>query len=697
MNLAPVADVNVDPLNPVIGLRSFGADPDVVARQVAAAVRGVQRSGIAACVKHFPGHGATRSDSHHEVARLDRSPTELETVELVPFRSAIDAGVRAVMTGHLVATALDERNLATVSRAITTTTLRDRLGFHGTVVTDALEMKAVSATIGMVEGFVQALIAGADAIETGALDYPELVEEIPRAVENAIRDGRLTEARLHEAASNAARLAEPGRATQFNRALVDGAAGRCLEVIATVPVLHDPIVIECHPPGGMAGGELPWSLAAAMGVSAQVVTHDSPPPDVLVEREPARTLIVVIRDPMRYAWQLPWIERARSTRGAVLVDVGWPYEALLRGRLHPHPRHRSRLDGRGGRRAHPLWRAAMTTSAFDETLTEPGALMAAEIDEQPAVLAALLREGAGQVAEAAERIARAAPRFVVFAARGTSDHAALYAKYLTEIRLGLPAGLASLSSMTVYQARPDLSDVLFVAVSQSGGSPDLIESLTAARECGALTLAVTNDPSSPLAAAADIEVDVRAGREAAVAATKTYTAELLALFLLFGGPGAAGRADGLADAAARTLASDAVARVAGRYRTASRLVTTARGYSYPTAREAALKLMETSYLSAQAFSARRPAARSDGHGRRRRPRHRGDRTRPRRRGDGPGGRAVGRERCRRAVRGSGPTDCRSPLTASTRNSCRSWRSCRCSNWPGGSRSTGAMIRIARGA
>jgi beta-N-acetylhexosaminidase len=330
VNLAPVADVNVDPLNPVIGLRSFGADPDVVARQVAAAVRGVQRSGIAACVKHFPGHGATRSDSHHEVARLDRSSAELETVELVPFRSAISAGVRAVMTGHLVATALDERNLATVSHAITTTTLRDRLGFKGTVVTDALEMKAVSATIGMVEGFVQALIAGADTIETGALDYPELVEAIPRAVENAIRDGRLTEARLHEAATSAAGLAQPGRATPFDRTLVDGAARRCLEVIGTWPELHDPVVIECHPPGGMAGGELPWSFAAALGVSAQVVTQGSPPPDALVGGEPGRTLVVVIRDPMRYAWQLPWIERARSTPGAVLIDVGWPYEPLDR-------------------------------------------------------------------------------------------------------------------------------------------------------------------------------------------------------------------------------------------------------------------------------------------------------------------------------------------------------------------------------
>jgi glucosamine--fructose-6-phosphate aminotransferase (isomerizing) len=227
--------------------------------------------------------------------------------------------------------------------------------------------------------------------------------------------------------------------------------------------------------------------------------------------------------------------------------------------------------------------------------------MAAEIAEQPDVLARALADTAG-VRAAAERIERAAPRFVLIAARGTSDHAALYAKYLAEIRLGLPAGLASPSSMTVYGARPDLSGVLFVAVSQSGGSPDLVDSLGAARECGALTVAVTNAPESALAAAAEVSVDVRAGIERAVAATKTYTAELLALYLLLGGAGAAERASALPDAAARTLASPAAVEAAARYEQVSRLVVTARGYSYPTAREAALKLMETSYLSAQAFS-----------------------------------------------------------------------------------------------
>ena len=155
-----------------------------------------------------------------------------------------------------------------------------------------------------------------------------------------------------------------------------------------------------------------------------------------------------------------------------------------------------------------------------------GALMTAEIAEQPEVLARLLATAGPAVQEVASVIRAAAPRFVLFAARGTSDHAALYGKYLAEVRLGWAAGLASPSSMTAYEAKPDLRDVLFVAVSQSGASPDLVESTTTARACGALTLAVTNNPSSPLAAAAQLHLDVMAGPERAVAATKTYSAEL---------------------------------------------------------------------------------------------------------------------------------------------------------------------------
>lgn len=240
----------------------------------------------------------------------------------------------------------------------------------------------------------------------------------------------------------------------------------------------------------------------------------------------------------------------------------------------------------------------------------PGELMAAEVAEQPDVLSRLLSDGTAPIAEVAAELGRRRARFVLLAARGTSDHAALYAKYLVEVLLGLPAGLVSPSTMTLYGARPDLSDVLFVAVSQSGGSPDLVDSLSAARRCGAATVAVTNAPDSALAQAAELAVDVRAGREQAVAATKTYTAELLALYLLLGGLAGQDirrRAAVLPDAAAWTLrlSDDASGRIdaaAARLLRHERVVTTARGYSYPTAREAALKLMETSYIGAQAFS-----------------------------------------------------------------------------------------------
>ncbi len=249
----------------------------------------------------------------------------------------------------------------------------------------------------------------------------------------------------------------------------------------------------------------------------------------------------------------------------------------------------------------------MTSSLTPGTLA-PGSLMAAEIAEQPDVWRRLIAETAApdsDLSRAAELIRAYRPRFVQFVARGTSDHAALYGKYLAEIGLQLPCGLVSPSSMTAYGARPDLDGVLMIGVSQSGGSPDLVRSLEVAGECGALTVAITNQADSALARAAAAHVDVRAGVERAVAATKSYTAQLLALYLLLdrvgGGDGSAAAA--LPELGERVLAGeDRIALLAQRYRFATRLVTTGRGYSYPTAREAALKLMETSYLSAQAFS-----------------------------------------------------------------------------------------------
>lgn len=243
------------------------------------------------------------------------------------------------------------------------------------------------------------------------------------------------------------------------------------------------------------------------------------------------------------------------------------------------------------------------TSVAD-TRRPPGAQMAAEIAQQPATLQRLLDDGLPAIRRVAEAIGRRRPKFVLLAARGTSDHAALYAKYLIEIGLGLPAGLASLSTLTAYRARPDYAEVLWICVSQSGGSPDLVESTAAARAAGALTVAVTNAAESPLAEVSDLHVDVLAGPELAVAATKSYTSELLALHLLVdawgGGDGSAARP--LPACAQAVLEAGVAIEVAPRYRFVERLVVTARGYAYATARETALKMMETSYLSAHAFS-----------------------------------------------------------------------------------------------
>lgn len=246
-------------------------------------------------------------------------------------------------------------------------------------------------------------------------------------------------------------------------------------------------------------------------------------------------------------------------------------------------------------------------SSAASTPAVPGSTMAAEIDEQPGVLQRLATDGRGDIGAVSAELARRDLRFVLLAARGTSDHAALYAKYLVEVHLALPAGLVSPSTSTVYGARPNLRGVLYLVVSQSGESPDLVDSITAARACGATTVAVTNSVPSSLASAAEFVVDVRAGAEKAVAATKSYTAQLLALYLLLAPLGhprcSAADALPLGEAAQRTLDGSAeTAAIAARYRFATRMIVAARGYSYPTAREAALKLMETSYLSAHAFS-----------------------------------------------------------------------------------------------
>lgn len=163
LDFAPVADVATQPFNPVIGDRSFGATPDRVARHTRAFVGGLQEGGVAACAKHFPGHGDTTCDSHFELPRLSHDLSRLHRVELPPFRAAIEAGVASVMTAHIVFSALDPVRPATLSPAVLRL-LREDLGFEGVVFSDDLEMRAVADTLPIRDRVLGALGAGVDAL-----------------------------------------------------------------------------------------------------------------------------------------------------------------------------------------------------------------------------------------------------------------------------------------------------------------------------------------------------------------------------------------------------------------------------------------------------------------------------------------------------------------------------------------------------
>ncbi|MGY5633042.1 glycoside hydrolase family 3 protein [Streptomyces sp. WAC02707] len=201
-NFAPVADVNVNPANPIINVRSFGADPRAVGRMVAAQVTGYQRAGVVACAKHFPGHGDTGEDSHTGLPVITHTREEWERIDAPPFRAAIAAGVDSIMTAHLQVPALDPSNEpATLSPAILQGVLRGELGFDGVIVTDALNMRGVRTKYGDDRVPVLALKAGVDQ-----LLFPPNIDVAYKGVLAAVHSGEITEARLDESVLRILRL-----------------------------------------------------------------------------------------------------------------------------------------------------------------------------------------------------------------------------------------------------------------------------------------------------------------------------------------------------------------------------------------------------------------------------------------------------------------------------------------------------------
>lgn len=244
---APVVDVASDPANPVIGTRAFGADPGLVARHGVAFVEGVQQAGVAACAKHYPGHGATRTDSHVDLPVLDDDLDLLRERDLAPFAAAVGVGVRAVMTAHVRYPAVDAEPATT--SAFWQRLLRDELGFTGVVISDALDMAAVSERVGRGPGGVAALAAGVDLLCIGNPAFPHRYDdraawqEVRTAVANAVVSGELSAPRLEEAAGRVADLAAWRRTqVEVTDAVVDRQLGvrvarQACEVVGTLPVL----------------------------------------------------------------------------------------------------------------------------------------------------------------------------------------------------------------------------------------------------------------------------------------------------------------------------------------------------------------------------------------------------------------------------------------------------------------------------
>ncbi|MEU3407475.1 glycoside hydrolase family 3 N-terminal domain-containing protein [Streptomyces sp. NPDC006670] len=334
---APVADVNVNPANPVIGVRSFGSDPDAVAELAAAQVRGYQGAGVAATAKHFPGHGDTETDSHVGLPVMRHSRAQWEELDEPPFRAAVQAGADVVMTAHIVFPALDPSgDPATLSHPIVTGLLRERLGFRGVVVTDALDMAGVRQKYGDDRVPVLALKAGCDQL----LNAPDLGLAY-RSVLAAVESGELTRARVEESVLRI--LEVKARRGLFedpyaDEARVDAVVGTREHLEAADAIAAGTTTLLANPRGllpldAAAGprvlvtGAEPPSPTGTTGPPAQVLARElsalgcraeALPADRAVAAAPGRAAVVVC------TYNVPEGESPQRTLVADLVATGVP-------------------------------------------------------------------------------------------------------------------------------------------------------------------------------------------------------------------------------------------------------------------------------------------------------------------------------------------------------------------------------------
>ena len=358
VDLAPSVDVNTAADNPVIGTRSFGADTSLVSRHAAAAVTGLQAAGVAACAKHFPGHGSTRLDTHDTLVTVDADLDLLARRDLPPFTAAIKAGVHCVMPGHLRVPELTGDLPATLSPAALTGLLRGELGFSGVIISDALEMRAVSRPYGIPEAAVLAAAAGTDLLCLGRDQSEDGYLAVRRALCDAVAAGRLPAARLEEAAGRVAdlrawlghagppagqpaghpvgglaeRLAGHLAAAGWGAQVGLRAARRAARISGPVRPLTNPVVLEVSARENVAVGGVPWGLSpwlpedAIQRVPASLAASAVPAlVYAALARAAVRSLIVVVRDAHRYQVARDVATRILQARpDAVIVEMGLP-------------------------------------------------------------------------------------------------------------------------------------------------------------------------------------------------------------------------------------------------------------------------------------------------------------------------------------------------------------------------------------
>jgi beta-N-acetylhexosaminidase len=322
LNFAPDADINSNPANPVIGVRSFGADPDLVSAHVAAWVAAHEAGGVAVSAKHFPGHGDTAQDSHLALPVVDLPVEALRARELRPFVAAIEAGARTIMSSHVLLPQLDREQPATFSPTILQGLLRGELGFEGVIVSDALDMVGASGEIGIPAAAVRAIAAGCDLLCIGTANTDEQLAEIEAALDAGVADGTLSRARLDDAIARTRALAsglpgpldEPVAPPRFD---IDRAIA-AFRIAPDVVIEPGAAILTLETVANIAVGASPWGPLAAGAETTPVFEGD--PVDVR-----GRPVVIVGKDNHRRDWTRAVIDRAREQNPSVLiVDMGWP-------------------------------------------------------------------------------------------------------------------------------------------------------------------------------------------------------------------------------------------------------------------------------------------------------------------------------------------------------------------------------------